>query len=269
VARLPSLYITHGGGPCFWMEFGPPFGPHAFDKLRDYLGGLIASLAERPKAILVISGHWEEDRPTVSTAAKPGMLFDYYGFPEHTYQLSYPAPGAPDLAERVRGLMQAAKIDCGTDDRRGFDHGVFVPQLIIDPEAKIPVVMLSMRHDLDPAAHIAMGRAIAPLRDEGVLIIGSGSSYHNLREFFGGRAPEASFAFDDWLNETVTAPDPAARNARLADWAKAPGGRACHPREDHLIPLMVAAGAAESDTGRRSFRDLLGGKAVSCFSFGG
>jgi aromatic ring-opening dioxygenase catalytic subunit (LigB family) len=127
MARLPSLYITHGGGPCFWMEFGPPFGPQAFDKLRAYLTGLIASLPERPKAILVISGHWEEARPTVSTAAKPGMLFDYYGFPEHTYHLSYPAPGAPDLAERVRGLLQAAKIDCGTDGTRGFDHGVFVP----------------------------------------------------------------------------------------------------------------------------------------------
>jgi aromatic ring-opening dioxygenase catalytic subunit (LigB family) len=167
MARLPSLFITHGGGPCFWMEFGPPFGPHAFDKLRAYLAGLIAGLPERPKAILMISGHWEEDRPTVSTAAKPGMLFDYSGFPEHTYQLSYPAPGAPALAERVRGLLHAAKIDCGTDGARGFDHGVFVPQLIIDPKAEIPVVMLSMRHDLDPAAHIAMGRALEPLRDEG------------------------------------------------------------------------------------------------------
>jgi aromatic ring-opening dioxygenase catalytic subunit (LigB family) len=196
------------------------------------------------------------------------MLFDYSGFPEHTYQLSYPAPGAPALAERVRGLLHAAKIDCGTDGARGFDHGVFVPQLIIDPKAEIPVVMLSMRHDLDPAAHIAMGRALEPLRDEGVLIIGSGNSYHNLREFFGARGVEASLAFDDWLNETVTESDPAARNARLLDWSHAPGGRACHPREDHLIPLMVAAGAGGMDPGRRSFRDLLGGKAVSCFSFG-
>jgi aromatic ring-opening dioxygenase catalytic subunit (LigB family) len=268
MARLPSLYITHGGGPCFWMEFGPPFGPHAFDKLRAYLAGLINGLPERPKAILMISGHWEEDRPTVSTAAKPGMLFDYYGFPEHTYQLSYPAPGAPALAERVRSLLNAAQIDCGTDDQRGFDHGVFVPQLIIDPEAQIPVVMLSMRHDLDPAAHIVIGRALEPLRDEGVLIMGSGSSYHNLREFFGGRGGEASLAFDDWLNDTVTTRDPDVRNTSLAEWAKAPGGRACHPREDHLIPLMVAAGAAGADSGRRSFRDLLGGKAVSCFSFG-
>ena len=266
--RLPSLYITHGGGPCFWMEFGPPFGPHAFDKLRDYFAGLIASLPEWPKAILMISGHWEEDRPTVSTAAKPGMLFDYSGFPEHTYHLSYPAPGAPDLAERVRNLLKAAQIDCGTDSERAFDHGVFVPQLIIDPKAEIPVVMLSMRHDLDPAAHIAMGKALSPLRDEGVLIIGSGSSYHNLREFFGPQGNAASIAFDDWLNETATHADPAERNTRLNDWAQAPGGRACHPRADHLIPLMVAAGAAGTDPGRRSFRDLLGGKAVSCFSFG-
>jgi aromatic ring-opening dioxygenase catalytic subunit (LigB family) len=268
VARLPSLFITHGGGPCFWMEFGPPFGPHAFDKLRAYLAGLIDSLPERPKAILMISGHWEEDRPTVSTATKPGMLFDYHGFPEHTYRLSYPAPGAPHLAERARGLLQAAQIDCGTDNTRGFDHGVFVPQLIIDPKAEIPVVMLSMRHDLDPAAHIAIGQAIEPLRDEGVLIIGSGNSYHNLREFFGARGGEASLAFDDWLNATVTEADPEARNVRLRAWAEAPGARASHPREDHLIPLMVAAGAGGTDAGRRSFRDLLGGKAVSCFSFG-
>ncbi|HVZ02177.1 MAG TPA: class III extradiol ring-cleavage dioxygenase [Dongiaceae bacterium] len=268
MSRLPSLYITHGGGPCFWMEFGPPFGPHAFDKLRAYLAGLIDSLPERPKAILVVSGHWEEDRPTVSTAARPGMLFDYYGFPPHTYQLSYPAPGAPDLAQHVRGLLQAAGIDCGTDDKRGFDHGVFVPQLIIDPKAEIPVVMLSMRHDLDPAAHIAIGKALAPLRDEGVLIVGSGSSYHNLRQFFTGDG-RASVPFDDWLAETATEPDADRRNARLVGWEKAPNARLCHPREDHLIPLMVAAGAAGADVGRHSFHDRIGGQAISCFSFGG
>jgi aromatic ring-opening dioxygenase catalytic subunit (LigB family) len=219
--RLPSLYITHGGGPCFWMEFGPPFSPRAFDTLRTYLAGLIASLPERPKAILVISGHWEESQPTVGTAAAPGMLFDYYGFPPHTYQLSYPAPGAPDLAKQVQALLQQAGIACGTDGTRGFDHGVFVPQLIIDPEAKIPVVMLSMRHDLDPATHVAMGEALAPLRDAGVLILGSGSSYHNLRQFFDGDS-RASIAFDDWLTETATQPDAAARNARLLNWSKAP-----------------------------------------------
>jgi aromatic ring-opening dioxygenase catalytic subunit (LigB family) len=268
MARLPSLYITHGGGPCFWMEFGPPFGPHAFEKLRRYLAGLIDSLATRPKAILVASAHWEESRPTVSTAAKPGMLFDYYGFPPHTYQLSYPAPGSPELAARVHTLLKDARIDSSTDDQRGFDHGVFVPQLIIDPKAELPVVMLSLRDDLDPAAHLAIGKALAPLRDEGVLIIGSGSSYHNLRDFFSGDG-RASIAFDNWLGETATQADATKRNARLIGWTKAPNARACHPREEHLIPLMVAAGAAEQDIGRRSFSDRIGGQAVSCFSFGG
>jgi aromatic ring-opening dioxygenase catalytic subunit (LigB family) len=264
--RLPSLYITHGGGPCFWMEFGPPFGPHAFEKLREYLAGLIDSLPMRPKAILVATAHWEESRPTVSTAAKPAMLFDYYGFPPHTYELTYPAPGSPELAEHVRELLQAAKIDSGTDDTRGFDHGVFVPQLIIDPKAEIPVVMLSLQDDLDPAAHLAIGKALAPLRDEGVLIIGSGSSYHNLRDFFSGDG-RASVAFDNWLNETASA-DAAQRDTRLVAWRTAPNARACHPREEHLIPLMVAAGAAEGDIGHRSFADRIGGQAVSCFSFG-
>lgn len=268
MSRQPSLYITHGGGPCFWMEFGPPFGPGAFDRLRQYLAGLIASLPERPRAILVATAHWEESKPTVSTNPKPGMLFDYFGFPPHTYALSYPAPGSPELAARVCNLLNAAKIDNGTDDTRGFDHGVFVPQLIIDPAAEIPVVMMSLRQDLDPAAHIAIGKALAPLRDEGVLIVGSGSSYHNLRDFFGGDG-RASVPFDDWLAETATAPDAAQRNARLVAWEKAPNARRCHPREEHLIPLMVAAGAAGNDVGRQSFHDRIGGQAVSCFSFGG
>jgi aromatic ring-opening dioxygenase catalytic subunit (LigB family) len=196
------------------------------------------------------------------------MLFDYYGFPPETYKLSYPAPGSPALAARARNLLSAAKIESSTDDKRGFDHGVFVPQLIIDPKAEIPVVMLSLRNDLDPAGHIAIGKALAPLRDEGVLIIGSGSSYHNLRQFFSGDG-RASIPFDDWLAETAMQPDAAQRNARLVAWEKAPNARACHPREEHLIPLMVAAGAAEGDVGRQSFRDRIGGQAVSCFSFGG
>jgi aromatic ring-opening dioxygenase catalytic subunit (LigB family) len=250
------------------MEFGPPFGPHAFEKLRQYLAGIIDSLPERPKAILVASAHWEEPKVTVSTAAKPGMLFDYFGFPPHTYELSYPAPGSPELAERVRDLLRGAGIESGTDAARGFDHGVFVPQLIIDPKAEIPVVMLSLRGDLDPAAHLALGKALAPLRDEGVLIIGSGSSYHNLRDYFSGDG-RASIAFDHWLAETATTSDPVQRNARLVDWRTAPNARACHPREEHLIPLMVAAGSAGADPGRQSFQDRIAGQAVSCFSFGG
>jgi len=265
LARLPALFVTHGGGPCFWMSFPEPLGPHAFDGLGRYFDGLLADLPERPKAVLMISAHWEESLPTVSTATRPGMLFDYYGFPPHTYQLSYPAPGAPDLAERVRSLLAAAGIESGTDDQRGFDHGVFVPMLKIDPEAKVPVVMMSLRHDLDPAAHLAIGAALAPLRDEGVLIIGSGSSFHNLRTYFNG-APEAAKEFDDWLTETSV--NPTDREHRLIGWSDAPSARACHPREEHLIPLMVAAGAAQGEAGRRVFHDVIGGKPMSGYAFG-
>ena len=267
LVRQPTVFLTHGGGPCFWMDFPAPMGPHAYDGLRDYLSALIGGLPAAPRAIVMVSAHWEEAAPTVSAAPAPGMLFDYYGFPPHTYRLSYPAPGEPQLAERVRGLLGAAGIAAGTDAARGFDHGVFVPMLIADPSARIPVVMLSLEGSLDPERHLAIGAALAPLRAEEVLIIGSGSSYHNLRAIFDG-GDGGSVAFDAWLNETATAVDPAARRARLIDWRHAPNARACHPREEHLIPMMVAVGAAGEDPGRATFRGRIGGKAYSCFSFG-
>jgi len=266
--RQPAIFLSHGGGPCFWMTFRPPLGAHAFDNLKAYLAGLLDTLPARPKAIVVISGHWEERLPTVSTAAAPGMLFDYYGFPEHTYHLSYPAPGAPDVAEKVRALLTAAGIETATDSQRGFDHGVFVPFLIVDPEARIPVVMLSLQQNLDPAFHIAVGKAIAPLRDDGVLIVGSGNSFHNLRAFFDGKESAASAAFDAWLNESISGANAEQRNASLEQWAKAPHARDCHPREEHLLPLMVVAGAGLSDVGRRVYHDEIGGKKASGFAFG-
>lgn len=266
--RQPAIFLSHGGGPCFWMTFPPPFGPNAFDGLKAYLAGLLDSLPARPKAIVVISGHWEERLPTVSTAAAPQMLFDYYGFPEHTYRLSYPAPGSPEVAQKVRALLTGAGIDVATDSDRGFDHGVFVPFLIIDPQARIPVVMLSLQRDLDPAYHMAVGGAIAPLRDDGVLIVGSGNSFHNLHAFFDGKESRASAAFDAWLNEAISGAAPEERNASLQQWAKAPHARDCHPREEHLLPLMVAAGAAPNDVGRRVYHDTIGGKLASGFAFG-
>ncbi len=265
--RQPALFLPHGGGPCFWIEFPPPFGPHAWDGLRDYLAGVVKSLPERPKAFVVVTAHWEEPRATVSTAKAPGMLFDYYGFPEHTYKLSYPAPGEPSVAADVKRLLEAAGLPVGEDDKRGFDHGVFVPFLIVDPEARIPVVMLSLRGDLDPAHHVAMGKALAPLRDQGIAIVGSGMSFHDLRHFRDGDG-KASETFDAWLDETVTKCDPATREARLIRWSEAPAARDCHPREEHLIPLMVAAGAAGDSAGEHSFRDVIGGKTISGFRFG-
>ena len=265
-ARQPAIFIPHGGGPCFWIDWPPPFGPHAWDGLRDYLAGLVASLPERPKAFLVVTAHWEAEKPTVSVNPKPSMLYDYYGFPDHTYRLTYPAPGDPELGTQVKRLIEKAGMAVATDGERGFDHGVFVPFLIVDPKAEIPVVMLSLRQDLDPAFHIRLGKALQPLRDQGIAIVGSGMSFHDLRHFRDGDT-KASAAFDQWLDETAKAP-PAEREARLEHWDKAPSARQCHPREEHLLPLMVVAGAAGESVGAHEFRDVIGGKMISGFRFG-
>jgi aromatic ring-opening dioxygenase catalytic subunit (LigB family) len=249
------------------MDSFPPFPAHAFDPMAAFLRGIDASLGVQPTAILVISAHWEEDVPTVQTAAEPSLIYDYYGFPEHTYALRYPCKGSPQLAQRVLELLAAAGIESGEDAGRGFDHGMFIPLMLMFPQADIPVVQLSLQHTLDPSSHIALGRALEPLRNEGVLIVGSGMSYHNLRHFFDGVAP-ASQAFDDWLRDAVADPDVAARNAKLENWEQAPFARACHPREEHLLPLMVVAGAAGRDTGRCIFNDALLGKEISGFRFG-
>lgn len=264
--RQPTFYITHGGGPAFWIDYPPPIGRHGFDGLKRFLQGLVSSLPAAPKAFLVVSAHWEAAVPTVSTSAAPPMLYDYYGFPPVAYELRYPAPGSPELAGRVGALLERAGIAHAEDAARGFDHGVFVPFLMIDPEARTPVVMLSLREGLDPAEHLAIGRALAPLRDDGVSIVGSGSSFHNLRTFMDGD-PRAATAFDAWLTETATA-DPATRERRLVAWESAPAARASHPREEHLLPLMVAAGAARREPGRRVFHDIIGRKPFSGYAFG-
>ena len=268
--RMPVLFISHGGGPWPFMDMSRLAPKAVWDRLEAHLRGIDASLPARPKAVLVISGHWEEDRPTLNVGTHPPLLFDYYGFPEHTYRLHYPAPGSPAVAARVRDLLADAGIAAGADDSRGFDHGVFVPFMLMYPDADMPIVQLSMQHGLDPETHLAIGRALAPLRDECVLIVGSGLSYHNLPAFLSQdpRHLEAAGAFDRWLTETVQAPDPAERDARLAAWAQAPGARLSHPREDHLLPLMVAAGAAGADPGRRDYGDSVSGKAVSGYRFG-
>ena len=264
--RQPSIFLPHGGGPCFWIDAPPPFGKTAWEGLRAYLAGVVARLPERPRALLVVTAHWEEAAPTFSVNPAPGMIFDYYNFPPHTYELSYRAPGAPEVSRRAAALLAAAGIEARLDEARGYDHGVFVPMLIVDPAQEIPVAMASLRGDLDPQAHLAIGRALAPLRDEGVAIVGSGMSYHDLRHFRDGEGEDAAI-FDAWLTEAATAAAPE-RDAALANWASAPRGRACHPREEHLLPLMVAAGAAGADRGLSDFSDVIGGKTISAFRFG-
>ncbi|WP_395681545.1 DODA-type extradiol aromatic ring-opening family dioxygenase [Dokdonella sp.] len=267
--RMPTVYLPHGGGPCFFMD-PPPQAPQTWDGMAAYLRGLAASIGERPRALLVVSAHWETPRPTVNSGAAPGMLFDYYGFPAHTYQLSWPAPGSPPLAAKVRDLLQSAGIDCDEDAARGYDHGVFVPLLLAWPDADIPTTQLSLQAGLDPAAHLAIGKALEPLRDEGVLIIGSGMSYHNLREFFAADARVVADAeqFDTALTAALLDPVPAAREAQLIRWKSLPAALAAHPRAEHLLPLMVVAGAAGNDPGRRMWTGPIFGKPVSAFHFG-
>lgn len=266
-ARMPTLFIPHGGGPCFFMP-NPPDHPRLWDKMAAYLRAITASLPARPSAILVVSGHWEERHVTVNEAAAPGMLFDYSGFPPHTYQLRYPAPGSPKLAADIRELLDKAGFKTRADGSRGYDHGVFVPFLLMFPDADIPVVQLSLLDNLDPAAHLAVGRTLEPLRDKGVLIVGSGMSYHNMYEFRSDthRLNQDSQKFDAWLTDAVADPD--SRERKLIDWEEAPGGRKSHPREEHLLPLMVVAGAAGQDRGAQMFNDTVWGKVLSGFQFG-
>jgi aromatic ring-opening dioxygenase catalytic subunit (LigB family) len=214
----------------------------------------------------VISAHWEEPVPTVMTGERPPLFYDYYGFPPESYRLTWPAPGHPALAARVRGLLEGAGFATAANAERGFDHGTFVPLKLTYPAADVPTVQLSLRRGLDPAEHLAIGRALAPLRDEGVFIVGSGMSYHNLRAFnASGRAPSA--AFDAWLGEAI-AQDPEERARRLTRWSEAPSARQAHPREEHLLPLMVVAGAAGADKGRTAYNGTLVGLRISGFHFG-
>ncbi|MEZ0225770.1 MAG: class III extradiol ring-cleavage dioxygenase [Alphaproteobacteria bacterium] len=261
---LPTYFIPHGGGPCFFMDWDPP---DTWKKMGAWLTSLPSSLPEKPAAILVISAHWEEDAFTVTTNTAPSLIYDYYGFPPETYALKYPAPGAPALAEKVVHLLAAAGLPARQDATRGFDHGVFIPLKLIYPDADIPVVQLSLQRNLDPAQHIAAGRALASLRDEGVLIVGSGMSYHNLEKFFRGDRAGDSQKFDGWLVQAATAA-PSNRDDMLVHWAEAPAARQSHPREEHLLPLMVAAGAAGADEGQQVLADTVMGCAISGYRFG-
>jgi aromatic ring-opening dioxygenase catalytic subunit (LigB family) len=256
--RMPAIYISHGGGPCFFMDWDPP---DAWDGLRAALEGIGPSLPHTPRAILVVTAHWESSDIAIDGGAAPQLIYDYGGFPAHTYQLTYPAPGAPDVARRAAGLLEAAGIAHHVEER-GWDHGVFVPLKVMYPDADVPIVAMSVRHDLDPLAHLELGRALRPLRDEGVLIVGSGSSFHNFATFGSPRAAE----FDDWLGEVTVLPD-AQRRAALVRWEDAPAARIAHAREEHLVPLMVAAGAADDVPATPFFRGELLQTQMSCFRF--
>ena len=230
---FPTLFIGHGGGP------NPLLKPRT--KGSRHMAALSDQCAVPPQKILVVSAHWEEtDELAVTSAELPSMLFDYYGFPPETYKYQYPARGDAETAQRVASLLGAAGIPCHLDPTRGFDHGVFVPLMLAWPNADVPVVCLSLHASLDAAAHIQIGAALRPLRAEGVLIIGSGNSFHNMRE----KDPARAAKFNAALTAAVCAP-PTERAKALVEWEQLEEARFAHPRPEHLLPLHVVAGAAQ------------------------
>jgi aromatic ring-opening dioxygenase catalytic subunit (LigB family) len=240
--------------------------PHGlWTSMEAYLRAVPATLPALPKAILVISAHWETDGFSLTGASQPSLVYDYYNFPPHTYALRYDAPGAPELAQAAVSLLSEAGLQANVDFDRGLDHGVFVPLKVAFPEANIPVVEMSLDKSLDPELHLAAGRALSPLRSEGILIIGSGMSFHNMRAYGDTLATAPSREFDDWLTDAALA-EASVRAKQLARWSDSPFGRFSHPREEHLLPLMVAAGASPSP-GVRQFSDIVLETAISGYSF--
>ena len=238
---IRSLYLSHGGGPMPLM--GDPAHAQMVETLRR-----IAGMMPKPSTVIVVSAHWEMHRPTVTRAARPPLLYDYYGFPETAYTITYPAPGDPDLADAVTRALETEGIGAAADGQRGFDHGLFVPLKLMYPDADIPCIQLSLVKGLDPALHLRMGEALAHLKHDGLLIVGSGFSFHNMEAFFAPASERQmkNDAFLAWLAETCssTALGETERRERLLQWERAPYARYCHPRAEHLLPLHVCYGAA-------------------------
>lgn len=236
-----AVYFSHGGGPL------PILGDPSHQAMVEFMTQLPAQLA-RPDAIVVVSAHWEEGAATLLGAPTPPMFYDYYGFPKEAYDITYPAPGHPALAERIADLLEKNGIPARIDTQRGFDHGLFIPLKLMYPRADIPSIQLSLLRGLDSAAHIALGKALRDFPSEDILVVGSGFSFHNLTAFsqlaFGAPDP-ANDAFHDWLVETCTGQlSQSEREQRLIAWEQAPSARYCHPREEHLLPLHVCLGMA-------------------------
>ena len=256
------MFIPHGGGPL------PLLGDEGHREMVRFLNEITPTLAE-PTAILLISAHWEEDIVTITGGSKPSLIYDYYGFPDEAYKIEYPVSGNPELAEKIVNLIQAKGIDAKLDKQRGFDHGVFVPLKIMFPDANIPCVQISLVNSLNPESHIQIGKALSELRNENVLILGSGFSFHNMQAIFAqtsGQSDEKNEAFEQWLIDTCTNDAISAdeREQRLASWTDAPFARYCHPREEHLLPLHVCYGASSS-AAKLVFEGKIIGKKTSAF----
>jgi 4,5-DOPA dioxygenase extradiol len=260
-SKAQIVYFSHGGGPL------PILGDPGHKAMVDFMVQLPNQL-RKPEAILVISAHWEENMATLMGAQNPTMFYDYYGFPDEAYEIQYQVPGSPELAGRMSEILNKNNIPARIDPQRGFDHGLFIPLKLMYPQADIPSLQLSLLHSLNPAAHIALGKALRELNHENILVVGSGFSFHNLRAFTWqtrGAPDPANEAFQNWLIESCTDSMPQSeREQRLIEWEKAPGARYCHPREDHLLPLHVCLGMAGKPA-KLIFDDQILGKCSVAF----
>lgn len=238
-----SLFISHGGGPLPLLD--DPNHNEMVSCLKE-----IAVSIPKPEAIIVISAHWEENVPTITANTNPELIYDYYNFPPESYEIQYACKGKPTLANDIYKALESSGITAQLDDERGFDHGLFIPLKIMYPEADIPCVQLSLVKSLDPALHISIGKALQKLQHQNVLIIGSGFSFHNMQAFFAEDSIESSKLntdFETWLKDTCSSSiSEKLRSESLIHWVEAPGARYCHPREEHLLPLHVCYGFAES-----------------------
>lgn len=260
ILKFPAVFVNHGGGPMPLLGRQPGLVKSMQEVVTKFLPN------EPPSAIVIISAHWEADPITINSSPHPSMYYDYGGFPKETYEYQYPAPGSPGLAARIQNLLADQGLESQLNATRGYDHGVFVPLLIMYPEATIPVVQVSLHKSLDAKINIDVGKALAPLRDDNILILGSGYTFHNFDAIFhpSTKSLQVARSFNTWLKETILLPNDTScsvedkkdtlsevmlkdaytkRIHSLADWAIAPGGRFSHPREEHLLPLLVVAAA--------------------------
>ena len=240
--QVKSLYLSHGGGPLPLL--GDPGHQYMVESLQALAGEI-----PKPNAIIVVSAHWEAPVVTITGHAAPPIIYDYYGFPSEAYEIEYPAPGHPELAEHLHDLFMQNNIQAKLDERRGFDHGLYVPLNLMYPDADIPCIQVSMLSSLDPQNHIEMGEILGKVNHDNVLIVGSGFSFHNLPALIQPGIEDTddkNLQFEQWLNETCSSQSmtEAQRQQKLLDWEHSPSARYCHPREEHLLPLHVCYGAA-------------------------
>ncbi len=262
--KATILYIPHGGGPL------PLIDEATYGRLNAYLRGFKDSI-ETPDAIVVISAHWEEPVVTITSAQQPSMLFDYYGFPAETYRYNYPAAGEPELARKAQDLLGQNGIQARLDDQRGFDHGLFVPLMMMYPQAEIPCIQISLSDSLDAALHIQIGKALSELKQQNLLVLGSGYSFHNMSVFMreaNQDSQQKNRMFEEWLAQTCSdaSLSEIQRESQLASWEHAPHARFCHPREEHLLPLQVCYGIGQS-AARVTFQQPIGGLVTSAYQW--